>query len=133
MEGPIVLFDGVCNLCNGAVIWILKRDRKGQFRFASLQGKTGQEFLSQRGIDRTDFKTMILVEPELAYYTQSTAALKIAGKLGGVWSLFTVFIWIPSPLRDAVYNWISRNRYRWFGRKDECMLPRPEWKDRFLD
>lgn len=129
-----MLFDGVCNLCNGAVVWILKRDRNAVFRFASLQGGTGQKMLRERGIDPgANFESMILVEPSVAYYTKSSAALEIARQLGGLWSIFTIFSWIPRPLRDAVYDLVAKNRYRWFGKREECMLPRPEWKDRFLD
>lgn len=133
MERPVILFDGVCNLCNGAVAWVLKRDRHGVFRFASLQGETGQRMLSERGLSTNGFESMIVVEPGVAYYTKSSAALEIARRLGGLWSLTVIFTWIPTPLRDALYDLIARNRYRWFGKKEECMLPRPEWKDRFLD
>lgn len=130
---PILLFDGVCNLCNASVAWLLRRDRKGIFRFASLQGETGQELLRERGLDTREFHSVILIVPSQAYYTKSMAAIEIARRLGGLWRVFTVFTWIPDPIRDAVYDFVANNRYRWFGKKEECMLPRPEWKDRFLD
>lgn len=132
-QAPIILFDGVCNLCNGAVAWVLRRDRKGLFHFASLQGERGQQLLKERGLPVEDFHSMILIVPSVAYYTKSSAALEIARRLGGFWSLAALFTWIPATLRDAVYDLVAQNRYKWFGKREECMLPRPEWKERFLD
>lgn len=132
IKSPILLFDGVCNLCNASVQWVLKRDRKGIFKFAALQSETGQRLLQQFGFSQENFDTVVLVDGEKVF-TRSDAPLEIARRLGGLWSLFFVFKIIPRFLRDAVYNWVARNRYRWFGRKEECMLPRPEWKNRFLD
>lgn len=132
IKSPILLFDGVCNLCNASVQWVLKRDRKGIFKFAALQSETGQRLLQQFGFSQENFDTVVLVDGEKVF-TRSDAPLEIARRLGGFWSLFFVFKIIPRFLRDAVYNWVARNRYRWFGRKEECMLPRPEWKNRFLD
>ena len=128
----MLLFDGVCNLCNASVQWVLKRDRKGIFKFAALQSKTGQRLLQQLGFSQENFDTVVLVDGEKVF-TRSDAPLEIARRLGGFWSLFSIFRIIPRFIRDAVYDWIARNRYRWFGRKEECMLPRPEWKSRFLD
>lgn len=132
IKSPILLFDGVCNLCNASVQWVLKRDRKGIFKFAALQSETGQRLLQQFGFSQENFDTVVLVDGERVF-TRSDAPLEIVRRLGGFWSLFFVFKIIPRFIRDAVYNWVARNRYRWFGRKDECMLPRPEWKNRFLD
>ena len=128
----IILFDGVCNLCNNSVQFIIKRDKKKQFRFASLQGKFGQEFLKKNNLPADTFNSFILLEDE-KIYTRSTGALRMLKHLGGGWSLFYAFIILPKFIRDGVYNWIARNRYKWFGKKDACMIPTPELKERFLD
>jgi predicted DCC family thiol-disulfide oxidoreductase YuxK len=129
---PIVLFDGVCNLCNRLVQFIIKKDKKKQFLFASLQGKTGQEILKKSNLPANDFHSFILVEGD-RIYTRSTAALKMMRKLSGGWKLLYGFIIVPAFIRNVVYNWIARNRYKWYGRKEECMIPTPELKERFLD
>lgn len=128
---PILLFDGVCNLCQASVQWVLRRDKAGIFRFASLQSDTGQQQLARFNLDGENFDTVVLVVGS-RIYTRSGAALEILRRLGIPWSIFSVLVYIPRPIRDAVYNWIARNRYRWFGQKQECWLPRPEWSDRFL-
>lgn len=128
---PIILFDGVCNLCNASVQWVLRRDRKGQFRFAALQSETGQRLLARFGMDATAFNTVVLADGG-RLYTRSDAALEVARRLGAPWSWLAVFRYLPRGLRDAVYDWIARNRYRWFGRRESCLLPRPEWKERFV-
>jgi predicted DCC family thiol-disulfide oxidoreductase YuxK len=126
------LFDGVCNLCNRSVQFVLKRDRRGVFRFASLQSEIGQSLLQRSGLPADQLDSFVLVENNKVY-TRSTGALRVCRKLGGAWSLLYVFRIVPRPLRDAVYNWIARRRYSWFGKKDSCWLPSPEWKSRFLD
>ena len=131
LKYPVLLFDGVCNLCNGSVQWILKRDHAGQFRFAALQSETGQQFLARFGMAQEDFDTVVLVDGD-RIYNRSDAALEILRRLGMPWSLLAWLRWIPRPVRNAVYDWVARNRYRWFGRQQECLLPRPEWKGRFL-
>lgn len=128
---PVLLFDGVCNLCNASVQWVLKRDRAGTFRFAALQSETGQQLLARFGLQQQSFDTVVLVAGD-RIYTRSDAALEILRRLGSPWSWLSVLRWVPRLLRNAVYNWIARNRYRWFGRQDACWLPRPEWKDRFV-
>jgi len=128
----IVLFDGVCNLCNKSVQFIIKRDRRDQFRFAALQSEIGEQFIKERGIDRTKTDSIILFEPRVAYYTRSSAALKIGRSFGGVWSLLAVLEWIPRPIRDFFYNVIAKHRYRWFGKMDHCMVPTPELQSKFL-
>jgi predicted DCC family thiol-disulfide oxidoreductase YuxK len=128
----IVLFDGVCNLCNGAVDFILKRDPAGQFAFASLQSEAGQEVLSAYKLSTRDFNTVILVQ-EGKVYKKSRAALQIAGKLKGGWKLLQVFKIVPSFMGDAVYNFIARNRYRFFGKRETCRLPTPQIRSRFLE
>lgn len=132
IKSPVLLFDGVCNLCNASVQWVLKHDKKGIFKFAALQSETGQAFLQKFGYQQENYETVILVDGE-RIFTRSDAPLEIVRRLGGGWSLLTVFRFIPRPLRNVVYDWIARNRYRWFGKKQECMLPRPEWKERFPD
>jgi predicted DCC family thiol-disulfide oxidoreductase YuxK len=132
MSHPIVLFDGVCNLCNRSVQFLLKRDRRKQFLFASLQGKTGQEILKKFSLPANDFNSFILIEGD-ELYTRSTAVLRILRKLGGAWALLYVFIIIPPFIRNPVYNFIARNRYKWFGKKEECWVPTPELKQRFLE
>lgn len=128
----IILFDGVCNLCNGAVQFIIKRDKKGNFSFASLQSAEGQKLSKEYNLPVTDFNSFILIENNKVY-TRSTGALRVTRKLRGLWPLIYGFIIIPKFIRDGVYNWIARNRYKWFGKKDECMIPTPELKARFLN
>ena len=128
---PVILFDGVCNLCNASVHWVLKRDRKGLFRFAALQSETGQRLLDRFGLNRESFDTVVLVDGD-RLFTRSDAAFVIARRLGRPWSWLALLQWAPKRLRDAVYDGIARRRYRWFGRRETCMLPRPEWKERFI-
>lgn len=128
---PILLFDGVCNLCNASVQWVLLRDHKAVFKFAALQSETGQALLRRFGLSDKNFDTVVLVDGE-RIFTRSDAPLEIVRRLGGVWALLFAFKIVPRPIRNAVYAWVARNRYRWFGRREECMLPRPEWKDRFV-
>lgn len=127
----IVLFDGVCNLCNGAVQWILLRDGKRHFRFAALQSDTGQYLCSQLGINASALNTVVVIARGRAF-VRSDAALEICRGLGKGWNVFLLFYLIPRILRDGIYNWIARNRYRWFGRQEHCLIPRAEWKDRFV-
>ncbi len=128
---PVLLFDGVCNLCNGSVQWVLLHDRKAQFRFAALQSETGQALLRQFGLDPAQLDTVVLVDGDRVFL-RSDAPLEVARRLGGGWALLYAFKVLPRPLRNAVYDWVARNRYRWFGRQEACMLPRPEWKGRFV-
>jgi len=128
---PILLFDGVCNLCNASVQWILQHDRAGLFRFAALQSEAGQALLARFGLDAEQFDTVILVDGD-RIFIRSDAALEILRRLGALWSWLSVLRWTPRPLRDSVYNWVARNRYRWFGRQEKCLLPRKEWAQRFL-
>ncbi len=128
----IVLFDGVCNLCNGAVQFIINRDREGRFSFASLQSAAGQAHLRQFGLATDAFDTFVLVEGGKAY-TRSTAALRIARRLPGAWQLLYALMIVPRPLRDWMYGLVARNRYRLFGRRDSCMMPTPELRAKFLD
>jgi len=131
MEHPVILFDGVCNLCHGAVRFIIRRDRAARFRFASLQSDGHRAQFAVTGRVGEPIDSILLVEAGRTY-DRSTAALRIARRLDGAWPLLYAFIIVPRPLRDAVYAWIARNRYRWFGRLDTCPLPDPRLADRFL-
>jgi predicted DCC family thiol-disulfide oxidoreductase YuxK len=129
---PTLLFDGVCNLCSGSVQFILKRDTRGRFRFASLQSEAGRRLMAGHGLDPDALSSVVLIEDGRAYQ-ESTAALRIARHLPGAWKLLRVFTVIPRPLRDAAYRLIARNRYRWFGKTEACWLPTPELRARFLE
>ena len=128
----IVLFDGVCNLCNNSVQFILKRDKKKKFLFGSLQGEAGQQLLEKFRLPTDNFHSFVLVEGDRVY-TQSTAALRMAKHLKRGWQLLYGFIILPKLLRDGIYQWIARNRYKWFGKRDTCRIPTPAEKARFLD
>lgn len=129
---PIILFDGVCNLCAWAVRFIVERDPRGLFRFASLQSPTGQALMLEYRLDPTQLDSFVLVENGRAY-SESTAALRVARHLGGAWPVFYGAIVLPRFVRDPIYKFIARNRYRWFGKKETCMIPTPELRARFLD
>jgi predicted DCC family thiol-disulfide oxidoreductase YuxK len=128
----IVLFDGVCNLCNNSVQFILKRDKKKKFLFGSLQGEAGQQLLKKFSLPTDNFHSFVLIEGDRVY-TQSTAALRMAKHLKRGWQLLYGFIILPRFLRDGIYKWIATNRYKWFGKRDTCRIPAPEEKSRFLD
>ncbi len=129
----IVLFDGVCNLCNNAIQRIIKNDKKDIFRFASLQSDLGKKLVAERGMDPEEIDSIILIDPGVAYYKKSTAALEISRELSGGYSLLKNFLFLPEVIRDGVYDIIATNRYKWFGKKDQCMIPTPELKAKFLD
>lgn len=128
----VILFDGVCNLCNSSVLYVIKRDKKDVFRFVSLQSEMGMTILKHIGVDRTKTDSIILYIPKVAYYYKSQAVIEIAKEMGGFYYLFTIFSIFPTSLRDAVYDFIAKNRYAWFGKKDSCMLPSPELNNKFL-
>ncbi len=129
---PLILYDGVCRLCTGSVLFVIKRDRRKRFRFASMQSSLGQQLLRSFGLPPDDLKTFVLVEAG-GRFTKSTAALRVAAGLGGLWPAVSLLRVIPGPIRDGVYDWVARNRYRWFGRLDECLVPVPDVQDRFVD
>ncbi len=131
-EHPTILFDGVCNFCNGSVNFILARDPRKTFRFAPLQGPTGRRVLAALGLSADELETMILVIGS-GHYTRSTAALQIARRLRFPWPLLAVLLIVPACLRDIGYRVLARNRYRWFGKREVCMVPSPEIRWRFLD
>ncbi len=132
MAHPVILFDGVCNLCNRAVVFVTRRDPNRIFRFAPLQSKTGQALLARHGIPDHTLDSLVLVE-DTGYATRSTAALRIARRLRAPWPALAVFFVVPRPVRDAVYDWVASNRYKWFGRRETCMVPSRENRARFLD
>lgn len=127
----VIFFDGVCNLCTGSVQFIIKHDPKQYFRFASLQSELGQQFLQQNGLSADTFDSFIVWENG-KYYTESTAALRVARKLSGLWPGLYVFILLPAFIRNSVYRLIARNRYRWFGKKETCWVPTAELNSLFL-
>lgn len=128
---PILLFDGVCNLCDGFVQFAIKRDKASVFRFAPLQSETGRTLLRHFNLDEDVIDTVILIENG-AIHTKSTVALRMARRIGGVWALAYPFIILPKFIRDNIYDFIAKNRYGWFGKKDACMIPTPEVRTRFL-
>jgi predicted DCC family thiol-disulfide oxidoreductase YuxK len=131
-EAAVVLFDGVCNLCNGAVNFIIDRDPSARFRFAALQSSQAAALLAPLGrVPEVEPTSFILVE-DGHVYERSTAALRVARRLPGAWKLFYAFVVVPRPVRDVVYRFIARNRYRWFGKADACRMPTPELRARFL-
>ncbi|HTK38387.1 MAG TPA: thiol-disulfide oxidoreductase DCC family protein [Pyrinomonadaceae bacterium] len=127
----IVLFDGVCNFCNGSVNFMIERDAAGYFKFAPLQSETGKEVLDKFAVDPTEIDSIILVEDEKAY-THSTAALRIVRRLGGIWRWLYILRFVPRPIRDFFYELFAKYRYWLFGKKDVCMMPTPEIRERFL-
>ncbi len=127
----IILFDGVCNLCEALVFFVYKRDGKEKFKFAPMQSDVGFALLENAGIKGDDLDTMVLMREGVAY-TKSAAILKVMKELDGFWPIFYVLMIIPEPLRDMAYAFIAKNRYRWFGKKNACMVPDPELKKRFL-
>ncbi|ALI98820.1 thiol-disulfide oxidoreductase DCC family protein [Rufibacter tibetensis] len=130
-SSPTILFDGVCNLCNGFVQFVINNDPKEYFKFASLQSEIGQEVLRTHGFPTEQFKSVLLVENGKVF-TRSTAALRIVRHLKGGWSWLYTLMLVPAFLRDPLYDWVSRNRYKWFGQQESCMLPTPALKARFL-
>ncbi len=131
-ESSVILFDDVCNLCNGIVQFIIKRDPKGKFRFASLQSESGQKLLGKFGLPSDEFDSIVLIQGE-QYFLKSRAGLRILKELGGLWKLLFVFTYLPAPLRDFIYDQIARSRYRIFGKRESCMIPTPGLKARFLE
>ena len=132
-DHPIILFDGVCNLCSAIVLFTIKKDSEGIFKYAPLQSDVGQSLLKQfslRPVD--DYHSFILVEGD-RYYQKSTAALRVAKRLNGLWFILYGFIVVPKPVRDFIYDVVVKNRYKWFGRKEECLIPTRDIKGRFLE
>ncbi|MES2140896.1 MAG: thiol-disulfide oxidoreductase DCC family protein [Bacteroidota bacterium] len=131
-NNQIILFDGVCNLCNGLVQFLIKRDPKAKFKFASLQSASGQTLLHKFGLPKDDFHSFVYIKGD-NYFIRSAAGLNVLKDLGGLWQFFYVFIVIPGFIRDFIYNSIAKKRYKFFGKRDSCMVPTPEVKQRFLE
>lgn len=131
-DKKVILFDGVCNFCNDSVLKVIKYDVKNQFVFTSLQSDIGKEITQYLGVDTSKVDSIILYEPNVAYDIKSTAALKIMNDFGGIWKLTQIFLIFPESFRNIVYDYIAKNRYKWFGKKDACMIPSKEIQEKFL-
>lgn len=129
----LILFDGVCNLCNNSVQKIIKYDSKNIFLFASLQSEIGKKLIDYLKIDVSNIDSIILYEPNISYDIKSTAVLKIMNDFGGFWKATKVFWIFPEFIRNSIYDFVAKNRYKWFGKKESCMLPSKEIKAKFLD
>jgi predicted DCC family thiol-disulfide oxidoreductase YuxK len=137
MEWPkdkyVVLFDGVCNLCNSAVLFIIKRDSKDQFRFLSLQDERAQQLMKAHQINQESLDSIVLYIPNEKLLIKSQAILTITNEFKGFWKLLSIFKYIfPTSFNDIIYDWIAKNRYKWFGKKDSCLLPTQELTRKFL-
>lgn len=135
MPGPgerVLLFDGVCNLCNGTVQFVIDRDREGTIHFAPLQSETARMLLAPHGIDAGDLDSVAYIEGSRVYQ-RSAAALRVARRLRWPWPLLALFMIVPAPLRDWAYGLVAQRRYRWFGKSDVCRVPTPELRSRFLE
>ncbi len=131
---PILLFDGVCHFCDGAVQFLIRNDKKGVIKFAPLQSTTGQKLLRNHQLSTIDFDSLVFISNDRRLYTKSTAVLKIGYHLGGKWKLlFTILACIPRPFRDIIYRIVAKYRYKWFGQKEQCIIPSPEIRKRFLN
>lgn len=128
----IILFDGVCNLCDASVQFIIKHDAKDIFRFVAIQSELGQEIIKYLGIDTSKTDSIILYEPGIAYYYKAEAALRITRELKSWHSILYGFMFIPDGIKNSVYDYIAKNRYKWYGKKEACMIPTPELKAKFL-
>lgn len=129
----IILFDGVCNLCNDIIKLVIENDKKDIFRFASLQSEVGKTLTLERGIISEEMNSVVLIEPGVAYYERSSAALEISKHLSGGYSFIQYFSFLPESFRDGIYNYIANNRYKWFGKKESCMIPTPDLQAKFLN
>jgi predicted DCC family thiol-disulfide oxidoreductase YuxK len=128
----IILFDGVCNLCDTAVQFVIEHDKKDQFRFVALQSELGQQILKHIGINPANIDSVILYQPGIAYYYKSAAAIEIARSLGGFLHFGTIFKLIPTGIRNQLYDYVAKNRYKWYGKKESCLVPSAENKTKFL-
>ncbi|PSQ54745.1 thiol-disulfide oxidoreductase DCC [Halobacteriales archaeon SW_8_68_21] len=131
-DAAVVLFDGVCNLCSGFVQFVYPRDPEGKYRFASLQSEVGQALLAEHDLPTDELESIVLIEDGESY-VKSTAVIQIATGLGGRYRLFSPFRHVPASVRDRVYDFVADHRYRWFGKKDRCMLPSGDVESRFLE
>jgi len=132
VHNSVIIFDGVCNLCNGAVNFIIDRDTSANFQFAPMQSASATKILATLNLSRNNFDSIILIENG-KFYIKSTAALRICKKLGALWPLLYIFILIPRTIRDYFYDIVAKNRYQWFGKREKCILPNAEIESRFLN
>lgn len=132
INGPVLLFDGVCNLCSSSVQFVLKRNDKENVKFASLQSDFAANALKQSELPVDYLNSLVLLEQGKTY-VQSDAALQLTKHLNGLWKLGSIFLIVPKFIRNPVYDWVAKNRYRWYGKKDACWIPEPKWESRFLD
>lgn len=130
-DNPVILFDGVCNFCNGAINFVLKQDKKDIFRFAPLQSEAGQKLLQEYNLSTKEFDSFVLIDNGKVY-KKSAASLRVMNKLPWYWKAAQILRIIPTAFRDSIYDFIAKNRYKWFGKKEQCMIPTPEMKSRFL-
>ena len=128
----ILLFDGVCNLCNGFVQFVIKRDKNDKIKFASLQSEIGQKLLLQHQLPLNQFQSFVYIKNN-KFILKSTAALTLMKDIGGIWQLFYAFIIVPKCIRDYVYSFVAKNRYKWFGKQNACMIPTKELMNKFLN
>lgn len=133
LDKKIILFDGVCNLCEASVQYVIKHDKKDIFRFVALQSDLGQKILNHIGINPAHIDSIVLYQPGVAYFYKSTAAIEIAKGLSGIFSVASVFRILPSGLRDTIYDYVATNRYKWYGKKESCLLPTTELMSKFLE
>ena len=131
-DKKIILFDGVCNLCDASVQYIIKHDKKDVFRFVALQSKLGEKIINYIGVDRSKTDSIVVYEPKIAYYTKAEAALIIAKELGGWISMLTIFSILPKFIQNFGYDIVAKNRYKLYGKKEKCMVPTPEISAKFL-
>lgn len=131
-DKKIILFDGVCNFCESSVQFVIKHDKKDIFRFVPLQSELGYSIIKHIGINTSKVDSIILYEPSIAYYYKAQAAFKISKYLGGMISLLGIFSILPNGISNAIYNYVAKNRYKWFGKKESCMVPTPEFQSKFL-
>jgi len=129
----IIIFDGVCNLCNNTVLKVIKYDKKNIFLFTALQSDKGKEIINHLGIDLSKVDSIILYEPGISYDIKSTAALKIMQEFKGFWVLSRLFLMTPGYVRNVIYDFIAKKRYKWFGKRENCMIPTPELNAKFLN
>jgi predicted DCC family thiol-disulfide oxidoreductase YuxK len=129
---PLILYDGVCPFCTASVLFVIRRDPRKRFHFAALQSPLGRTLLARYRLPQDAFQTFVLITED-GHDTRSTAALKVARELGGPWPLLYGFILVPAPIRDLVYRIVARHRYRWFGKRDACLVPSADIRDRFVD
>lgn len=131
-DKKIVLFDGVCNLCNTSIQWIIEHDKKDVFRFVALQSDLGQEIIKYIGIDIKTTDSIVLYQPGIAYYYKSEAVFEISKEMGGLFYFVNLFSILPDSFTNSIYDFVAKNRYKWYGRKESCMIPTDALKLKFL-